>query len=264
EPSSWRLDTLLNNTTDARYPEETHLSAAMHAALRCLGMQVHLEVTEEGNVCCVSCTDGATIAWATLRYDEGSVICREHAQVCTISATSGSLLPVVPWDGEERACGAGRFHWHLPNKDCRGASVPVAESIETGRGTPPKEVDLAAPQKHPSPEEKWIHPGCPDRPREASLGGRDRSSETNGTQASPPTPGDDTAVAAACPCPLLLLLASAAAVVTLHGVAVWTALCCEATALPPAWPALIIGCPIEKNPFQWVPFSICMCYVRSV
>ncbi|KAF8304334.1 hypothetical protein TcYC6_0041240 [Trypanosoma cruzi] len=137
-----------------------------------------------------------------------------------------------------------------------GASVPVAESIETDRGTPPKDVDTAALQKHPSPEEKWIRPGCPDRPQEASLGGRDRSSETDGRQDTSPTPGDDTA--AACPCPLLLLLASAAAVATLHRVAVWTALRCEATALPPAWPALSTGCPIGKYSFQWVPFSICM------
>ncbi|RNC51510.1 hypothetical protein TcCL_ESM11362 [Trypanosoma cruzi] len=143
-----------------------------------------------------------------------------------------------------------------------GASVPVAESIETDRGTPPKDVDTAALQKHPSPEEKWIRPGCPDRPQEASLGGRDRSSETDGRQDTSPTPGDDTA--AACPCPLLLLLASAAAVATLHRVAVWTALRCEATALPPAWPALSTGCPIGKYSFQWVPFSICMCCVRSV
>ncbi|RNC34784.1 surface protease GP63, partial [Trypanosoma cruzi] len=50
KPSSWCLDTLPNNTTDARDPEERHLSAAAHAALRCLGMQVHLRVTEEGNV----------------------------------------------------------------------------------------------------------------------------------------------------------------------------------------------------------------------
>ncbi|RNC39712.1 surface protease GP63 [Trypanosoma cruzi] len=50
EPSSWFLETLFTNTTDARNPEETHLSAVAHAALRCLGMQVHLEVTEKGNV----------------------------------------------------------------------------------------------------------------------------------------------------------------------------------------------------------------------
>ncbi|RNF05621.1 surface protease GP63 [Trypanosoma cruzi] len=182
EPSSWCLDTLPNNTTDARDPEETYLSASMHAALRCLGMQLHLEVAEKDNVRCVPCTDKATIAWATRPYDEGNAICRDHAQVCTISANSGSLLPVVPWDGEERGCGAGRFHWHLPDKDCLGASVPVAESIGTGRGTPPKDVDSAAPQKNPSPEEKWIRPGGHDRPRESSLGGRDRSSETDDRQ----------------------------------------------------------------------------------
>ncbi|RNC54428.1 surface protease GP63 [Trypanosoma cruzi] len=129
EPSSWCLDTLPNNTTDARNLEETHLSAALHAALRCLGMQVHLEVTEEGNVRCVPCTDGATIAWATRPYDGGNVICRDHAQVCTISANSGSLLPVVPWDGEERGCGAGRFHRHLLNKDYQGHLSPLRRAL---------------------------------------------------------------------------------------------------------------------------------------
>ncbi|KAF8277395.1 hypothetical protein TcBrA4_0111610 [Trypanosoma cruzi] len=218
-----------------------------------------LGVTEEGNIRCFSCTDGATIAWATQPYARRNVICRDHAQVCTISppasgCSSGSWTARRAW--------SRRFHRHLLNKDCRGASVPVAESIETGRGTPPKDVDLAAPRKHPSTEEKWIHPGCPDRLQEASLGGRDRSSETDDRQGTRPTPGDDTA--AACPCPLLLLLASAAAVATLYGIAVWTALRCEATALPPAWPAPSIGCPIEKHPFQWVPFSICMCCMGSV
>ncbi|RNC51350.1 surface protease GP63 [Trypanosoma cruzi] len=38
EPSSWCLDTFSTNTTDARDTEETHLSAAAHAALRCLSM----------------------------------------------------------------------------------------------------------------------------------------------------------------------------------------------------------------------------------
>ncbi|RNF05869.1 hypothetical protein TcG_10641 [Trypanosoma cruzi] len=69
--------------------------------------------------------------------------------------------------------------------------------------------------KHPLTEEKCIRPGCPDRPQEASLGGRDRSSETDDRQGTRPTLGDDTS--AACPCPLLLLLASAAAVATLYG-----------------------------------------------
>ncbi|RNC53871.1 surface protease GP63 [Trypanosoma cruzi] len=50
EPSSWCLDTLPTSTTDSRDPEKTYFSAAMHAALRCLGMQVHLELAESGNV----------------------------------------------------------------------------------------------------------------------------------------------------------------------------------------------------------------------
>ncbi|KAF5215155.1 surface protease GP63 [Trypanosoma cruzi] len=152
--SSWCSDTLPTNTTHARDPEETYLSAAMHAALGCLVMQVRLRVVEKGGVRWVPCTDGATIAWATRPHGEGSVACRGHAQVCTISAAAGSLLPVVSWDGEEGGCGAGRSHRHLLDKDCEGTSVPVTESIDSGRGTPPKDVDLAAPQKNPSPEER--------------------------------------------------------------------------------------------------------------
>ncbi|RNE96079.1 surface protease GP63, partial [Trypanosoma cruzi] len=68
----------------------------------CLVMQVRLGVVEKGGVRWVPCTDGATIAWATRPYGGGSVICRGHAQVCTISAAAGRLLPVVSWDGEER------------------------------------------------------------------------------------------------------------------------------------------------------------------
>ncbi|RNC40948.1 surface protease GP63 [Trypanosoma cruzi] len=128
EPSSWCPDTLPNTTMDARDPKETHLSAATHAALRCLGMQLHLEVTEKGNVRCAPCTDGATIAWTTRPYDDGNGICRDHAQVCTISANSGRLLPVVPWDGEERACGAGRSHRHLLNF-CQGHPSPMQRAL---------------------------------------------------------------------------------------------------------------------------------------
>ncbi|RNC50933.1 surface protease GP63, partial [Trypanosoma cruzi] len=164
EPSSWFLDRLPTNTTDARDTEATHLGAAMHAALGRLGLQVRLRVTEKGGVCWVPCTVGATITWATRPYDEGNVICPDHAEVCTISATGGSLPAVVPWDGGERV-------WSRTDSPASteqvfsGASVPVAESIDPGRGTPPKDVDLAAPQEHQSREEKEVHPGCPDRQR---------------------------------------------------------------------------------------------------
>ncbi|ESS63195.1 hypothetical protein TCDM_09063 [Trypanosoma cruzi Dm28c] len=111
----------------------------------------------------------------------GSVICRGHAQVCTISAASGRLLPVVPWDGEERACGAGRFHRHLPNKDCRGTSVPVAESIETGRGTTPKDVDSAAPQA--SIDRGEVYPARMPRQTARSFSRRQGSKQRDGRQA---------------------------------------------------------------------------------
>ncbi|RNC39920.1 hypothetical protein TcCL_NonESM10665 [Trypanosoma cruzi] len=101
----------------------------MHAALRCLGMRVRLRVTEEGNARCAPCTAEATITWVAPPYDEGNVIFRDHAQLCTISATSGRLLPVVPWDGDVRGCGAGRFHWHLLNKLCYGHPSPIQRAL---------------------------------------------------------------------------------------------------------------------------------------
>ncbi|RNF00978.1 surface protease GP63, partial [Trypanosoma cruzi] len=85
-----------------------------------------------------------------------------------------------PWDGEERACGAGRFHRHLLNKDCRGASVPVAESIETGRGTPPKDVDSAAPQKHRKRRSGSIRDAPTDRKKLLSTAGIEAARRTAG------------------------------------------------------------------------------------
>ncbi|RNC37744.1 regulator of sigma E protease [Trypanosoma cruzi] len=101
----------------------------MHAALRCLGMRVRLRVTEEGNARCAPCTDETTITWVAPPYDEGKAIFRDHAQVCTISATSGRILPVVPWGGDVRGCGAGRFHWHLLNKLCYGHPSPIQKAL---------------------------------------------------------------------------------------------------------------------------------------
>ncbi|RNC33616.1 surface protease GP63 [Trypanosoma cruzi] len=129
KPSSWCLDTLPTNTMDARDPEETYLSAAMHAALRCLGMRVRLRVTEGSNARCAPCTAEATITWVAPPYDEGKAIFRDHAQVCTISATSGSLLPIFSWGGDVRGCGAGRFHWHLLNKLCYGHPSPIQRAL---------------------------------------------------------------------------------------------------------------------------------------
>ncbi|RNC38243.1 regulator of sigma E protease [Trypanosoma cruzi] len=101
----------------------------MHAALKCLGMRVRLRGAEKGNARCAPCTAEAMITWVAPPYDEGKAIFRDHAQVCTISATSGSLLPVVPWDGDVRVCGAGRFHWHLLNKLCHGHPSPIQRAL---------------------------------------------------------------------------------------------------------------------------------------
>ncbi|RNF03419.1 surface protease GP63 [Trypanosoma cruzi] len=146
----------------------------MHAALRCLGMRVRLRVTEEGNACCAPCTAEATITWVAPPYDEGKAIFRDHAQVCTTSTTSGSLLPIVSWGGDLKE---GVWSWTVSlastEQALPRASVPDPESIGTGRGTPPKDVDTAAPQKHPSPEEREVDSGattatvcaCPATPR---------------------------------------------------------------------------------------------------
>ncbi|RNC51803.1 surface protease GP63 [Trypanosoma cruzi] len=129
EPSSWCLDTLPTSTTDARDPEETYLSAAAHAALRYLGMQVHLELAERGNVRWFHARTERRLRGPLDPTMRGNVICRDHAEVCTIFATSGGLLPVVPWDGEKRAFGAGRSHRHLLKKDCQGRPSPLRRAL---------------------------------------------------------------------------------------------------------------------------------------
>ncbi|EKF98926.1 hypothetical protein TCSYLVIO_010170, partial [Trypanosoma cruzi] len=160
--------------------EETYLSAAMHVALRCLGMQVRLRVTEEGNIRCVSCTDGATIAWATRPYDEGKrYLPWPRAGVHDIrrqrqAAPSGS----VGRRGESmwsRTVSPASTEQGLP-----GASVPVAESIETGRGTPPKDVDSAAPQKHRKRRSVSGQEALTDRKRLLSTAGIEAARRTTG------------------------------------------------------------------------------------
>ncbi|EAN82151.1 surface protease GP63, putative, partial [Trypanosoma cruzi] len=121
KPSSWCLDTLPTNTTDARYPEETYLSAAMHAELKCLGMQVHLKDPEKRNVDWTPCAGGATITWDTPPYDKESVICPNYAELCTISATGGSVLPVARWDGKREGVGQDGTPGILETKFTRGA-----------------------------------------------------------------------------------------------------------------------------------------------
>ncbi|ESS63279.1 hypothetical protein TCDM_08931 [Trypanosoma cruzi Dm28c] len=144
----------------------------------------------------------------------GSVICRGHAQVCTISAASGSLFLVVPWDGEERAWSRtvppASTEQGLP-----GASVSVAESIETSRGTTPKDVDSAAPQA--SVDSGEVDPSGMPRKTARSFSRRQGPKQRDGRQAGHASDSRCDTAAAACPCPLLLLLASATAVATLYG-----------------------------------------------
>ncbi|KAF5214867.1 hypothetical protein ECC02_012494 [Trypanosoma cruzi] len=151
KPSSWCLDTLPTNTTDTRYPGYTYLSAAMHAELKCLGMQVHLKVTEKRGISWVPFTDGATITWDTPPYDKENVICPNYAEVCTISATGGSVLPAVRWDGKERVW-SRKVRPEFLKQSSPEAPVPIAESIETGRGTESQDADSAALQSKPLPQ----------------------------------------------------------------------------------------------------------------
>ncbi|KAF8288736.1 putative surface protease GP63 [Trypanosoma cruzi] len=151
KPSSWCLDTLPTNTTDARDPEETYLSAAMHAELKCLGMQVHLKVSKNRHVDWFPCTDGAPITWGTPPYDKENVICPYYAEVCTISATGGSVIPVVSWDDEEKVW-SRKVRPEFLKQSSPEAPVPVAEIIETGRGTESQDADSASLQLKPLPQ----------------------------------------------------------------------------------------------------------------
>ncbi|EKG00254.1 surface protease GP63, putative [Trypanosoma cruzi] len=101
-PSSWCLDTLPTNTTHEKFTGHTYLSAAMHAELKCLGTQVHLKGSEKSKSDWVRCTVGEKITGETPLYDKENVICPEYAEVCTISATGGTVLPAVSWDGKEK------------------------------------------------------------------------------------------------------------------------------------------------------------------
>ncbi|EAN81991.1 surface protease GP63, putative [Trypanosoma cruzi] len=151
KPSSWCLDTLPTNTTDGRYPEETYLSAAMHAELKCLGMQVHVRVPEKRNVRWLPCTEEETITWDTPPYNKENVICPKYAEVCTISATGGSVIPVVSWDDEERVWGR-TVRPEFLRQSSPEAPVPGAESIGSGRGTESENADSAALQSKPLPQ----------------------------------------------------------------------------------------------------------------
>ncbi|RNC33805.1 surface protease GP63, partial [Trypanosoma cruzi] len=144
-PSLWSLDTLPTNTTDARDPEETYLSAAMHAALRCLVMQVRLRVTEEGNVRWSHARTERRLRGPldrTMREALLAVATRRCARYLPPAAVSFRWFCVTA----RRGCGAGRSHRHLLDKDCEGASVPVTESIDPGRGTHTKDVVTAIPE----------------------------------------------------------------------------------------------------------------------
>ncbi|RNC57031.1 hypothetical protein TcCL_ESM05378 [Trypanosoma cruzi] len=55
-----------------------------------------------------------------------------------------------------------------------------------------------------------------------------------------------------------------AAVTVLYRVAAWRTLQGEATALLSAWPALSIGCPIERDSCQLVLLHVCMFSMHSV
>ncbi|EKF98266.1 hypothetical protein TCSYLVIO_010837, partial [Trypanosoma cruzi] len=158
-PSSWCPDTgFPTNTTDARDPGG--------------------DVSE----CCHACGIGGALSCrCALEWSKRAAFVGSHARTGRrlrgpLDRTVGEALlavatrrcaryPPPPADSFQwfrgtarRGCGAERSHRHLLKKDCEGASVPVAESIDPGRGTHTKDVDLAAPQKHPSSEEKCIRP----------------------------------------------------------------------------------------------------------
>ncbi|EAN81898.1 trans-sialidase, putative, partial [Trypanosoma cruzi] len=70
---------------------------------------------------------------------------------CTISATGGSVVPVVSWDDEERVWGR-TVRPEFLRQSSPEAPVPVAESIGSGRGTESQDADSAALQSKPLPQ----------------------------------------------------------------------------------------------------------------
>ncbi|KAF8287536.1 putative surface protease GP63 [Trypanosoma cruzi] len=130
-PSSWCLDTLPTNKTDGKYRGNTYLSAAIYEELKCLGTQVHLKGSEKSKSDWVRCTVGEKITGETPLYDKENVICPNYAEVCTISATGGTVLPAVSWDGEEKVWGR-TVKTEFLKQSSPEAPVPVAGAGEFG------------------------------------------------------------------------------------------------------------------------------------
>ncbi|EKG04945.1 surface protease GP63, putative, partial [Trypanosoma cruzi] len=150
-PSSWCLDTLPTNKTDGKYRGKTYLSAAMYEELKCLGTQVQLKGSEKSKSDWVRCTVGEKITGDTPLYDKENVICPNYAEVCTISATGGTILPAVSWDGKERVWDR-KVRPEFLKQSSPEAPVHVAEIIETGRGTESQDADSASLQLKPLPQ----------------------------------------------------------------------------------------------------------------
>ncbi|PWU97361.1 putative surface protease GP63 [Trypanosoma cruzi] len=130
-PSSWCLDTLPTNTTNENFKGHTYLSAAMYAELKCLGMQVYLKDHKNRGFGWSPCTVGEKITGDTPLYDKENAICPEYAEVCTISATGGTVLPAVPWDGKERVWDR-TVKTEFLKQSSPEAPVPVAGAGEFG------------------------------------------------------------------------------------------------------------------------------------
>ncbi|ESL05204.1 surface protease GP63 [Trypanosoma rangeli SC58] len=99
KPSAWCLDTV---PTTVAGEDGDESSAAMHAGVKCLGAQVHLQQTRHGRVDWQSCTEGAKVPWEISPHGPDKVICPDYDEVCTISATGRSIIPATEWDGEEK------------------------------------------------------------------------------------------------------------------------------------------------------------------
>ncbi|RNF00835.1 surface protease GP63, partial [Trypanosoma conorhini] len=229
-PSSWCLDTAPTTVKGATDEDEgeDNLVAAVHEELKCLGGEAHLKWDKKrgGRVDWERCTSGTAVPWEIPPFDADTVTCPGFDEVCTISATGGSVLTGFKWDGKDKEwkrkapveepepepapappvtgpaeVGPGNGHENRPaipppsegnnGGGTGGSSEPVGGAPSTGQGLPA--ADPEGPQK-PVPEEGGVAvPGAKDSegvPPESSHGGGGGGGGVSPPAGTPPAGGD--------------------------------------------------------------------------
>ncbi|RNE99055.1 surface protease GP63, partial [Trypanosoma conorhini] len=213
QPSSWCLGTAPTTVKGATDEEEGKLVAAVHAEVKCLGAEVKLKMKKRGGwVDWERCTSGVTVPWEIPPFDADKVMCPEYDEVCTISATGGSVLTGFKWDGKDKewkrkapaeepepapesappvagTVGVGPAIAPPPEENSAGGGGGTGGSSEPGSGVPSTGQGLPAADpeggQEPVPGEGGVAaPGAKDSegvPPESSHGGGGGVSPPAGT-----------------------------------------------------------------------------------